>query len=113
MLRAQWARQKRKQDGASRPSSASCEQLLERVEALHEFNPMLGHRGCRLGITYPEITEMQARAHLRGGLRRAPRRAIQVIPEVMIPLVGPRRPSCATRRLLVRRVAEEVMNRRE
>jgi pyruvate,orthophosphate dikinase len=61
--------------------------LLERVEELHEFNPMLGHRGCRLGISYPEITEMQARAifeavvqvHKKGG---------KVIPEVMIPLVG-------------------------
>ena len=40
----------------------SCHSLLHRVEELHEFNPMLGHRGCRLGITYPEITEMQARA---------------------------------------------------
>ena len=45
------------------------ERLLERVEELHEFNPMLGHRGCRLGITYPEITEMQARAIFEAACR--------------------------------------------
>ena len=61
--------------------------LLRRVEQLHEFNPMLGHRGCRLGITYPEITEMQARAIFEAAVR-ARRRGIDVRPEVMIPLVA-------------------------
>ena len=66
--------------------------LLHRVEELHEFNPMLGHRGCRLGITYPEITEMQARAifeaavQVAQGTKSKPGKV--VIPEVMIPLVG-------------------------
>ena len=61
--------------------------LLARVEELHEFNPMLGHRGCRLGITFPEITEMQAQAIFEAAVQCA-KKGIKVIPEVMIPLVG-------------------------
>ncbi len=63
------------------------EELLVRVEELHEFNPMLGHRGCRLGITFPEITEMQAQAIFEAAVQCA-REGIKVIPEIMIPLVG-------------------------
>ena len=62
-------------------------ELLKRVEELHEFNPMLGHRGCRLGITYPEITEMQARAIFEAAVQVA-KKGMKVIPEVMIPLIG-------------------------
>ncbi len=62
-------------------------ELLQRVEELHEFNPMLGHRGCRLGITYPEITEMQARAIFEAAVQVA-KKGMKVIPEVMIPLIG-------------------------
>jgi len=58
-----------------------------RVEDLHEFNPMMGHRGCRLGITYPEITEMQTRAILEAGLNMKAK-GIEVKAEIMIPLVG-------------------------
>ena len=61
--------------------------LLARVEELHEFNPMLGHRGCRLGITYPEITEMQARAIFEAAVQVS-KKGVKVIPEVMIPLIG-------------------------
>ncbi len=61
--------------------------LLHRVEELHEMNPMLGHRGCRLGITYPEITEMQARAIFEAAVIVA-KKGKKIIPEVMIPLVG-------------------------
>jgi pyruvate,orthophosphate dikinase len=61
--------------------------LLRGVEELHEFNPMLGHRGCRLGITYPEITRMQARAIFEAALSVAQKGEI-VRPEIMIPLVG-------------------------
>jgi len=61
--------------------------LLHRVEELHEFNPMLGHRGCRLGITYPEITEMQARAIFEAAVQVA-KKGVKVLPEVMIPLAG-------------------------
>ena len=61
--------------------------LLRRVEQLHEFNPMMGHRGVRLGISYPEITEMQTRAILEAACRLA-REGSKVVPEIMIPLVG-------------------------
>src|SRR5438132_5695819 len=61
--------------------------LLARVEQLHEFNPMLGHRGVRLGITYPEITEMQTRAIIEAACRLN-KEGLKVFPEIMIPLVG-------------------------
>jgi pyruvate,orthophosphate dikinase len=63
------------------------ETIIQRVAELHEFNPMLGHRGCRLGIAYPEITEMQARAVFEAAADVA-KKKIAVKPEVMIPLVG-------------------------
>ena len=61
--------------------------LLARVEQLHEFNPMLGHRGVRLGITYPEITEMQTRAIMEAACKLN-KEGLKVVPEIMIPLVG-------------------------
>src|SRR5919205_4620959 len=61
--------------------------LLARVEQLHEFNPMLGHRGVRLGITYPEITEMQTRAIIEAACKLN-KEGVKIVPEVMIPLVG-------------------------
>ena len=63
------------------------EQVKAKVDSLEEFNPMLGHRGCRLGITYPEITEMQTRAIIEAALA-VQARGIAVYPEIMIPLVG-------------------------
>ncbi len=63
------------------------EEVKAKVDALEEFNPMLGHRGCRLGITYPEITEMQARAIIEAALA-CKARGIEVHPEIMVPLVG-------------------------
>ncbi len=62
-------------------------ELLERVEQLHEFNPMLGLRGCRLGITYPEITEMQARAIFEAAVQ-VTKKGVKVIPQIEIPLIG-------------------------
>jgi len=85
------------------------ERILKRVEQLHEFNPMLGHRGCRLGITYPEITEMQARAIMEGACELA-KEGIEVIPEIMIPLVGNVN-ELANQKEVVVRVAEEVMKK--
>ncbi len=61
--------------------------IKQKVEDLHEFNPMLGHRGCRLGITYPEITEMQARAIIEAALNLKAK-GIEAKPEIMIPLIG-------------------------
>jgi pyruvate, orthophosphate dikinase len=81
--------------------------LLRRVEQLHEFNPMLGHRGVRLGITYPEITEMQARAIIEAACQLAKER-IRVTPEIMIPLVGDVK-ELRNQKAIVDRVAAEVM----
>ena len=82
-------------------------ELLQRVEELHEFNPMLGHRGCRLGITYPEITEMQARAIFEAAVQVA-KKGVKVIPEVMIPLIGGVE-ELENQKKIVVRVAEEVL----
>ena len=71
----------------ARTLGVSRAELSRIVEGLRETNPMLGHRGCRLGITYPEITEMQARAIFEAAVRAA-RRGLDVQPEIMIPLVG-------------------------
>jgi pyruvate,orthophosphate dikinase len=80
--------------------------LLARVEDLHEFNPMLGHRGCRLGITYPEITEMQARAIFEAAVA-VEKEGIKTHAEVMIPLIATVK-EMANQGAIVRRVAEEV-----
>jgi pyruvate,orthophosphate dikinase len=84
-------------------------ELLHRVEELHEFNPMLGHRGCRLGITYPEITEMQARAIFEAAAACA-KKGVTVVPEVMIPLIGHVN-ELKDQAAVVRRVAEEVLGK--
>jgi pyruvate,orthophosphate dikinase len=80
--------------------------LLARVEELHEFNPMLGHRGCRLGITYPEITEMQSRAIFEAVVA-VDKLGIKTHAEVMIPLISTVK-EMANQGAIVRRVAEEV-----
>jgi len=82
-------------------------ELLKRVEELHEFNPMLGHRGCRLGITYPEITEIQARAIFEAVVQVA-KKGVKVIPEVMIPLIGGVE-EFSHQKAIVKRVADEVL----
>jgi pyruvate,orthophosphate dikinase len=71
----------------AREMNVSKETIAERVKALHEFNPMLGFRGCRLGIVYPEITEMQARAIFEAACN-VKKAGTNVVPEIMIPLVG-------------------------
>jgi pyruvate,orthophosphate dikinase len=81
-------------------------ELLHRVEELHEFNPMLGHRGCRLGVTYPEITEMQARAIFEAAVQVA-KKGVKVLPEVMIPLIGSVE-EFDNQKKIVTRIAEEV-----
>lgn len=85
----------------------SVDKIQARVNALHEFNPMLGHRGCRLGIAYPEITEMQVRAIFEAAAIVA-KKKIKVKPEVMIPLVGFKK-ELDLQTEIVHRVAKEVM----
>src|SRR5437667_2554424 len=86
-------------------------ELLKRVEELHEFNPMLGHRGCRLGINYPEITEMQARAIFEAAVAVA-KDGVKVYPEVMIPLTATLK-EMANQAAIVHRVAKEVFEEKE
>jgi pyruvate,orthophosphate dikinase len=85
----------------------SLEALRARTRALHEFNPMLGHRGCRLGITFPEIYEMQVQAIFEAACELK-RKGLRVVPEVMIPLVADRGELHYLRALVVK-TASEVM----
>jgi pyruvate, orthophosphate dikinase len=93
------------------PKLKGLKTLLRRVEELHEFNPMLGHRGCRLGITYPEITEMQARAIFEAAVVVA-KDGVKVFPEVMIPLTATLK-EMANQAAIVHRVAQEVFKEKE
>jgi pyruvate,orthophosphate dikinase len=68
--------------------NVSADKLRQRTEALHEFNPMLGHRGCRLAVSYPEIAEMQARAIFEAAVEAGRKTGRPVVPEIMVPLVG-------------------------
>jgi pyruvate,orthophosphate dikinase len=90
----------------ARATGKPVERIRARIEELHESNPMLGHRGCRLGITYPEITEMQSRAIFEAACDVA-EQGIEVEPEVMIPLVGAKQ-ELDDQAAVVRRVADEV-----
>jgi pyruvate,orthophosphate dikinase len=99
------------QDDASRQDLAhklgtTVEEISKRVHELHEFNPMLGHRGCRLGITFPEITEMQARAIFEAAAEVL-KKGIKVHPEVMVPLVGFKK-ELDLQVEIIHRVAKEV-----
>jgi pyruvate,orthophosphate dikinase len=85
------------------------QRLLARVEELHEFNPMLGLRGCRLGITMPEITRMQARAIMEAACELA-KEGKKIVPEIMIPLVG-MVSEMKSQKDLIREVAQETMKR--
>ncbi|MBC2664732.1 pyruvate, phosphate dikinase [Novosphingobium flavum] len=87
--------------------SIGVETLKRRADELHEFNPMLGHRGCRLGITFPEIYEMQARAIFEAACEVAAASGEAVVPEVMIPLVATRR-ELEILKALVDRTAQAV-----
>ncbi len=83
------------------------EKIKSRVRDLHEFNPMLGHRGCRLGISYPEITEMQARAIIEAAVNVS-KEGIKVEPEIMVPLISTVS-ELSHQEAIVRKVAEEVL----
>ena len=87
-------------------SGVGADHLKRRAEELHEFNPMLGHRGCRLGITYPEIYEMQARAIFEAACDVAEESGEAPVPEVMIPLVGSRRELQLMKELVDRTAAQ-------
>ena len=79
-----------KQEELARKIGVDVEVVARRVEQLHEANPMLGHRGCRLSITYPEILEMQVRAIIEAAVE-CKKKGVKVLPEIMIPLVMDRK----------------------
>jgi pyruvate,orthophosphate dikinase len=117
-VRAEMAALKAKEDEVSYEESlamkeeiATLEKILERLDDLTEQNPMLGHRGCRLGITYPEITEMQAKA-IFGAACDMVKEGIKVKPEVMVPLVGTVE-ELRHQREVIDRAAEEIFKKRK
>jgi pyruvate,orthophosphate dikinase len=81
-------------------------QIKQKIDSLHEFNPMLGHRGCRLGITYPEIYEMQVEAIFEATIN-AKKKRIKALPEIMIPLVGTVR-ELSDLKAMIDRIAKEI-----
>jgi len=87
----------------------SASQVKSKVQALHEINPMLGHRGCRLGVTYPEITAMQARAIMEATCELT-KKGIKVYPEIMIPLIGTKE-ELVNQKEVVEKVAGEVIKK--
>jgi pyruvate,orthophosphate dikinase len=83
--------------------------IKERVAALHEFNPMLGHRGCRLSITFPILCEMQTQAIIEAAVKVS-KKGVKVIPEIMIPLIGTKAELDYLEKI-VRRVADEILKK--
>ncbi|MEI7885682.1 MAG: pyruvate, phosphate dikinase [Clostridia bacterium] len=84
------------------------EYLKEKVDSLHEFNPMMGHRGCRLAVTYPEIAEMQTRAIIEAALQVKAEKGYNIIPEIMIPLVGEKKELKFVKDIVVK-TADEII----
>ncbi len=97
-----------KQEELAKKIGISVEAVIRRVEQLHEANPMLGHRGCRLAITYPEIQEMQVRAIIEAAID-CQKRGIKVLPEIMIPLTLDKK-EFQILETLTRRVATEIIS---
>ena len=87
----------------------SVQKIKDKVQSLHELNPMLGHRGCRLGTTYPEITEMQAQAIIEAACHVA-KKGVKVYPEIMIPLIGTKE-ELVDQKNIVDETAEAVMKK--
>lgn len=85
------------------------QEIKAKVESLKEFNPMLGHRGCRLGISYPEITEMQAAA-IMGAACELAKKGVKVLPEIMVPLIGTVN-EYKNQRDIIKKVAEETIKK--
>jgi pyruvate,orthophosphate dikinase len=101
--------ERKKQEELAKDLGLKVEQVAERVEQLHEANPMLGHRGCRLAITYPEILEMQVRAIIEAAIE-CKKDGIKVLPEIMIPLVLDKKELWILEQA-TRRVADEIIKK--
>jgi len=99
---------KEESEDLSKKINISSDKIWTTTQALHEFNPMLGHRGCRLGITYPEITEMQTRAIIGAACELNKEKKIKVLPEIMVPLVGHLN-EFIHQKEVIERIAQETM----
>ncbi|MBC2579235.1 pyruvate, phosphate dikinase [Clostridium sp. DJ247] len=96
----------------SKEMGISFEELKETVQSLHEFNPMMGHRGCRLAVSYPEIAEMQTRAVIEAAIDVRRRKGYNIVPEIMIPLVAEVKELKFVKDIVVR-VANEIITKAE
>ncbi|MFA6431855.1 MAG: pyruvate, phosphate dikinase [Candidatus Margulisiibacteriota bacterium] len=97
------------QEAMAKDMGVSVEKIIQKIDSLHEFNPMLGHRGCRLGIIYPEITEMQATAIMEAACELK-KKGIDVKPEIMVPLVGEVK-ELSNQVDIIRRVAQDTIKK--
>ena len=88
--------------------NTTSEAIVAKIDSLHEFNPMMGHRGCRLAVTYPEIAEMQTRAVIEAAIEVSQEEGIEIHPEIMIPLVGEVKELAYVKKVVVE-TAEKVM----
>ncbi|MBO5564584.1 MAG: pyruvate, phosphate dikinase [Lachnospiraceae bacterium] len=93
-------------EALARDMGLTYEQVRQRCNDLHEFNPMMGHRGCRLAVTYPEIAKMQARAIMEAAIDVSRSEGLNIVPEIMIPLVGERKEFSFVRKAVVDTVEE-------
>ncbi|MCH3964676.1 MAG: pyruvate, phosphate dikinase [Clostridium sp.] len=96
--------------GLAKEMNISFEELKSTIESLHEFNPMMGHRGCRLTVSYPEIGEMQTRAIIEAAIDVKKRKGYDIVPEIMIPLVGELKELKYVKDIIVR-VADEIIEK--
>jgi pyruvate,orthophosphate dikinase len=100
--------EKDKIEELSKEMGISVEQIEDRIEFLHEFNPMMGHRGCRLDVSYPEIGRMQAKAIIRAALQAQKDLGTKIVPEIMIPLILDSKEFKYVRQIIVDTVDEEI-----
>ncbi|MEG0767113.1 MAG: putative PEP-binding protein, partial [Clostridia bacterium] len=98
-------------DAIAAELNVSADEIINKIDSLHEFNPMMGHRGCRLAVTYPEIAEMQTRAVIEAALNVMEETGLNIKPEIMIPLVGEVKELAYVRKIVVD-TAEKVMAER-
>ncbi|MBP3735614.1 MAG: pyruvate, phosphate dikinase, partial [Lachnospiraceae bacterium] len=102
---------KEEMEGLAKDMGLTYEVVKQRCDDLHEFNPMMGHRGCRLAVTYPEIAKMQARAIMEAAIEVSREEGINIVPEIMVPLVGEKKELAFVKKAVVEtadKVKEEM-----
>ncbi len=86
--------------------NTTSEKIIAKIDSLHEFNPMMGHRGCRLAVTYPEIAEMQTRAVMQAAIKVKDETGYDIVPEIMIPLVGAKKELAYVKKIVTDTIAK-------